>query len=134
MTGKLVESLLWPPRVLEDQPLTLLMKQYRDIALQPVLLGVVSLGIGSISSLASTASERATLEPIISPEDTALVAEMDVIVPELFLKSFAVPTKRAQSVASWTSRRHTLTGLRGCTTLREGSVDRYLKIRGDGGT
>ena len=76
VTGKPVEALLWPPRVLEDQPLTLLLKQYRDLALQPGFLGVVSLGVGSI-------------ETIILPEDTALMAEMDAIVPELFLKSLA---------------------------------------------
>ena len=52
ISGKLVESLLWPPRVLQEQPLTLLMKQYRDPALQPGSIGVVSLGIGSTVSLA----------------------------------------------------------------------------------
>jgi hypothetical protein len=59
--------LLWPPRALEDQPL-LFQKQYRDLASQLGPLGVVSLGIGYVISLASTASERVTLEPIISPE------------------------------------------------------------------
>ncbi len=63
------------------------MKQYRELALQPGSPRVVSHSVGSIVSLASTASERVTLEPIISTEDTALVAEMDATVPELFLKS-----------------------------------------------
>ena len=113
----------------EFSDMSLLLKQYRNPASQLGSLGVVSLGIGSVISPASTASERVTLEPIISPEDTALVAEMDATIPELFLKSLAGSTKRALSVASWTSRKRTLTGLLGCTTSEVGNVVRYRKTR-----
>ena len=41
-TGKPVDSLQWPPRVLDNQPLLLLQKQYRDLASQPGSLGAVS--------------------------------------------------------------------------------------------
>ena len=69
--------------------LMLFQKQFRDLASQPGSLGVVSLGVASIISSASTASEQVSLGPIVSPEDLALEAEMDAIVPELFLKSLA---------------------------------------------
>ena len=80
---------LWPPRVIEEQPLLLLQRHIRDLASQPGSLGVVSPGVASIISPASTASEQITFEPVISPEDTALVAEMDAKIPELFIKSLA---------------------------------------------
>ncbi len=47
-TGSLVDLILWPPRVLDDQPLSLIMQQVRDIVSQPGLPGVVSLGVASI--------------------------------------------------------------------------------------
>jgi hypothetical protein len=39
-TGELVESIPWPPRVLESQPLTFILRDVRDPALQPGPLGV----------------------------------------------------------------------------------------------
>ena len=80
---------LWPPWVLEYQPLRLLQKSCRYSASQPGSLGVVSPGVASIISSACTASEQVTLGPIVSPEDSALVAEMDSIAPELSVKSLA---------------------------------------------
>jgi hypothetical protein len=49
----------------------------------------VSLGVASAISPASTTSEQISLEPVLSPEDTALVAEMEAKIPELFIKSLA---------------------------------------------
>ena len=118
---------------LGEQPLTLLLKQYRDLASQPGSLGVVSLGMGYIMSPASTASERVTLEPIISPEVQPLWLKWTLLSRSSSSSLCQVPTKRARSAASWTSRRRILTGLQGCMTLREVNAGRCRKIRGEGG-
>lgn len=73
--GEPVYSFKWPPRVLEEQPLTVLMNQVRDPVLQPAWLGGTPPGVGSLVSPTSTASEHVTLEPTASPDDATVVAE-----------------------------------------------------------
>ena len=115
-TGELVDSFVWPPRVLEDQPLSLIMQQLRDPVIQPGSLGAVSPGVASIMSPASTAPEQITFEPAISPEDTALVAEMDANSLELFSSHWHARIMRARSAASWTLQRRTPIGPPVCMT------------------
>ena len=86
-TGGPVDILLWPPRVPDEQHLSLIMKQLRDPVAQPGSLGALSIGALPVISPASTVSEQIYFEPVISPEDTTLVAEMDAKIPELFTKS-----------------------------------------------
>ncbi len=64
--GEPIDSFVRPPRVLEEQPLTRAMKQFGDPVMQPGLLGGTSLGVGSLVSPTSTASEHVALEPITS--------------------------------------------------------------------
>ena len=82
-TWEIVDVLLWHPRVLEYQPLPLILKNIRDPISQLGSLGALPLVI----SPASTASERILFEPVLSDEDTALLAEMDAKIPELFTQS-----------------------------------------------
>ena len=84
--GEPLDSLAWPPRVLDEQPFSLLIKQVREPVSQPGLLGGTSLGVGSLVSPISTALEQVTLEPITSPDDAAMVVEIDAHLPELFMK------------------------------------------------
>ena len=67
-TGEPVESILWPPRVLEGQPLTFILRDVRDPALQPGPLGVAP---PVISPASSAGSENILFEPVLSFEDTA---------------------------------------------------------------
>ena len=66
-----------------------MMKHIRDLVAQPGSLGALSLGAPPAISPASTVSEQISFEPVNSPEDAALVAEMDAAIPERFLKSLA---------------------------------------------
>ena len=61
-TGELVDTILWPPRVLEDQPLTLILKGFRDPAFQLGSLGVAPPGVSPASS---AASENIIFEPVL---------------------------------------------------------------------
>ena len=85
-TGEPVETILWPPRALEDQPLTLISKGFRDPALQPGPPGVAP---PVISPASSAGSENIIFEPVLSVEDTALLAEVDAAIPDLFIRSHA---------------------------------------------
>ena len=78
---KPADALIWPARAFEDQPLLLLQKHYRDLASQLGSLGVVARGVASVISPTSTASEQVTLEPLVSLEVSAPVAEMDAVIP-----------------------------------------------------
>ncbi len=46
--GEPVDSFDWPPRVLDEQPITLLLQQVREPVSQPGSLGGASLGVGSL--------------------------------------------------------------------------------------
>jgi hypothetical protein len=80
-TGEPVDIWLLPPRVLDEQPLSLMMKNIRDPVAQPGSPGALSLGAPPVISPASTVSEQITFEPVILPEDTALLVEMDAKIP-----------------------------------------------------
>jgi len=49
-TGELVEYILWPPRVLESQQLSLILRDVRDPSLQPGPPGDAPLVISQASS------------------------------------------------------------------------------------
>ena len=85
-TGELVETVLWPPRALEFQPLTLITKGFRDPALQPGPLGVAP---PVFSPASSAGSANILFEPVLSVEDTALLAGVDAAIPDLFIRSLA---------------------------------------------
>ena len=85
-TGEPVETILWPPRVLESQPLTFLLRDVRDPVLEPGTPGVAA---SNISPISTVGSENILFEPVLSVEDTALVAEVDAAIPDLFIKSLA---------------------------------------------
>ena len=59
-TGEPVDVIIWPPRVLEDQPLTLILKGFRDPVSQMGSLGALPPGISPASS---ASSERIFFEP-----------------------------------------------------------------------
>ena len=82
--GDPLAEMAWPPRVLDSYPLTLLLMGKVTVMLpeEPGSLGVVI-------SLASTASETLTLEPIATAEDEAVIANCDVLVADLFVNSLA---------------------------------------------
>ena len=65
------------------------MKNIRDSTTQPGPLGELSPGAPPVISPASTASEQISFEPVLSPEDAALMAEMDAKIPALFITSLA---------------------------------------------
>ena len=90
-TGEPVESILWPPRVLESQPLTFILRDVRDPVLQPGPPGVAP---PVISPASSAGSENILFEPVLSVEDTALVAEVDAAIPDLFIRSLAGHTRK----------------------------------------
>ena len=81
-TGELVDTILWPPRVLEDQPLTLILNGFRDPSSQLGSPGALPPGVSPASS---AGSEQIIFEPVISEEDTALLAEVDATIPDLFI-------------------------------------------------
>ena len=65
--GESVDLFEWP---LDEQPLTLLMKQVRDPVLQPGSLGGTSLGVGSLVSLASTLLRSMSCWSLLHPRMT----------------------------------------------------------------
>jgi hypothetical protein len=85
-TGEPVETILWPPRVLESQPLTFLLRDVRDPVLEP---GTPGVAVSTISPISTAGSETILFEPVLSAEDSALVAEVDAAIPDLFIKSLA---------------------------------------------
>ena len=88
--GEPLEELAWPPQVLEDFPLTLLTIGKSKVPapdVEPGSLGVLS--PGAIISPASTASVTVALEPILTPEDEAVMALGDVMLMDQFTKSLA---------------------------------------------
>ena len=58
----------------------------RDPVLEPGTPGVAA---PIISPISSEGSENILFEPVLSVEDTALVAEVDAAIPDLFIKSLA---------------------------------------------
>ena len=127
-----MQSLALPPRVLEEQPLTLLMKQIREPPLQPGSLGGTSIGVGSLVALVSTASEQVPLEPIMSPDDADMVSVIDAILLNSSCSHWLVCIVTGQSYVLWTSRRPTPIVLLACTTSPVDSADYYLKTQGEG--
>ena len=66
--------------------MTLISRGFRDPALQPGPLGVAPL---AISPASSAGSENIIFEPALSVEDTALLAEVDAVIPDFFIRSLA---------------------------------------------
>ena len=58
----------------------------RDPVLEPGTPGVAA---STISPVSTVGSANVLFEPVLSVEDTALVAEVDAAIPDLFIKSLA---------------------------------------------
>ena len=87
--GGPLDEAAWPPRALERYPLAFIIHGTRDQTLQPGSLGGVSLGAGSLVSLASSSSEQPALKPITTAEEEEEIARVDALLPDLFMTSWA---------------------------------------------
>ncbi len=84
--GEPLETLDWPPRVLEEQPLNLLLKQSRE----PLFTAgfawwhLSRSGISHCITLYSCRASYSGAHP--TPDDEAVIAEVDTLLPELFIQ------------------------------------------------